>query len=109
MWVTSKKRVLFQKDRIEEKPVNNSVQNVQVVEEEFILEPNTGDHALDPVFVPDWIKQTEMYKLLKKEGSIVEASHGPKGQDEQENEDEKEVKTKVEKGSGTGLQHPWKK
>jgi hypothetical protein len=113
MWVTSKKRVLFQKARLEDSPKN---EKMQVVDEEFILEPNIGERALDPVSVPDWIKDTDMYKLLRKEGSINEA-HGPAREDEDESgkdesDKEKETKSKADKADKTGLQstqHPWKK
>lgn len=100
MWVISKKKALFTKDEIAEHPKTH--ESMQVIQEQFVLEPNIAD-LTEPVYAPDWIKETEFYKLLRKEGSIKESADPPKGATADESEDEQDKHHKGQTQSKTGL------
>jgi hypothetical protein len=97
MYVVTKKAFLFQKDKIEDDPATR--QRVQIVEEEFKLYPNQN---YTPQEIPDWVKSTELYKLAKKDGGIMETVEAPETDEEKEAEEHR--KHPAGPRGATGLQ-----
>lgn len=102
MWVVSKKTLLFQKERFVDDPVTK--ERKSVVDDTFTLVPNIGENALVPVEAPDWIKQTDLYKLCRKEKSIWESADGGKSDGEDDEEDDKGKGVVKPADTKTGLQ-----
>ena len=100
LWFNSKKTVLFQKDEIKE---DNFVPNsrVQIVSDQFTLVPNSDPRV--SVQAPAWIKDTDFYKLLRKEGSITE-TEAPS-----EEEQEKQAQQAHQAKAGAGLPSKWQR
>jgi hypothetical protein len=101
MFVIPGRTLHFRRGTIEEHPVTHEKYFVQT--EDFLLVPNpANDHA--PVYAPDWIKEDDLYKLVKKEKNmLVESVDGPS----EEDEEPKPKHPSQQKGSG--LQSGWKR
>jgi hypothetical protein len=108
MWVISARTLHFRRGTVEEHPVSHEKFFVQT--EEFMLVPDF-QNPQQPVWAPDWIKDEDLYKLVKKENKknhmvLQETAEGPS-----EEEDEEPEKSKHHEQHETkGLKNPvWKK
>src|ERR1700758_4875015 len=101
MWVIPGRTLHFRRGTVEDHPVSHEKYFVQT--EEFVLRPNPVK-ASTPVWAPDWIKEDELWKLVRKEKNmLVESVDGPS---EDEDEQPEVPKHKAQK---TGLATGWKR
>lgn len=89
LWFLPKRVMLFQRDEVKE--------GVQIVHDQFKLIPNKDER--NPVQAPAWIKETEFYKLLKKDKAILE-TEAPESEEEFD---------KPQKAGAAGLPKAWQK